>query len=202
MDPSFQQWLVSRNVPPKLLKILQKEDVTSDTTLKAMNDSDLDSLKKKHKVPTGQIVLLQSSRDELKKEGAQASSKGYEHSFEVLASPPEASPVEREVCQRDTVALLPPDPAHHSPKREQCRLTRDEIREKYRLPVRSSKLRPQHNAASAVSSSSGSTTPSPLPEHLHAHSPSPGAGGGLPVSLCLKNSVCRKFNYMYVYLHV
>ena len=134
MDPSFQQWLVSRNVPPKLLKILRKEDVTSDTTLKAMNDSDL---KKKHKVPTGQIVLLQSSRDELKKEGAQASSKGYEHSFEVLASPPEASPLEREVSQRDTVALLPPYPAHHSPKREQCRLTRDEIREKYRLPVRS-----------------------------------------------------------------
>lgn len=183
MEPSFKKWLVRHDVTPKVLKALKKEEVTNDATLKAMRDSDLETLKTKYKLPMGQYVILRSARDELiREEGAQASSKGKEDSFEELHSPPEAGEVEREVCLKDSAPVLSPS-RHGTPRR----LKENEIRDKYKLPARNDKynrLKAHHNGASAVPSTSA--TPSPLPDENvrpRTRSPVSGASGGLQVRM-------------------
>ena len=179
MDPSFQQWLKGRDIPPKLLKTLQKEDVTSKMTLQAMNDADIDVLKKKHKLGMGHVVLLRSVRDELTNtEGAPASRS--EHSFEVLHAPPEPGRVERDAGQERS-APSPPYPGHYEGASRK-RLRGDEIRDKYKLPARNDKYSkrsdPPRNGVP-------SDTP-PLPDHdTPPHTPTPGAGSGLRVCMCL-----------------
>lgn len=188
MEPSFKSWLVRHDVTPKVLKTLKKEQVINDTTLKAMKDSDLQTLMTKYKLPMGQYVILRSARDELiKGEEAQASSKGDRHGFEELHPPPKAGEVEKEVGGGDSAPILSPaDPSRHgAPKR----LRGNEIREKYKLPPRNdkySKWKVHHNGASAVPSASA--TPSPLPDknvHTTTHSPISGGGGDLPVCTCV-----------------
>ena len=183
MDPGFHQYLVGRKVPDKVLKALKKEAVTNEQTLKVMKDSDLESLKKKYKLPVGQLVLLREARDELIRR-AQASARG-DGSFEVLDLNPGQRPgdVEREYAQRDTAPLLTPSPdQQHQARREKRRLRAEEIRDKYKLPSRSdrySRLKGGGNGASAVSSSSASPSPVPQPERLH----SPARTEGLAVSV-------------------
>jgi hypothetical protein len=160
-----------------LLKTLKKEDVTSKAKLKAMNDSGLDLLKKKHKLPMGHIVLLRLARDELKKnDGARAPSEATSKEddlddFEVLhVPPPEAGPVEREERQGEATPLL----EQPLSKKHERRPRGDEIRDNYRLPERNDrygKMKASRNGASAVPGSS-----SPLPD---VRSPSQGGGGGL-----------------------
>ena len=190
MDPSFKSWLVRHDVTPKVLKTLKKEQVINDTTLKAMKDSDLQTLMSKYKLPMGQYVILRSARDKLiKGEEAQASSKGDGDDFEELHPPPKAGEVEREVGRGDSAPILSPaDPSRHgTPKR----LRGNEIREKYKLPPRNDKYsrsKVHHNGASA----SASATPSPLPVHTTTRSPISRGGGDLPVCMY----VCMYVHYL------
>ena len=144
----FHQYLVGRKVPDKVVKALKKEAVTNEQTLKAMNNSDIESLKKKYKLSSGQLVLLREARDELAR-GAQASAKGSEYN---------SDDVEREYRQGDTTPLLTPSPDQQQQARgEKRRLKGDEIRNKYKLPSRSN-----------ASSSSAAPSPAPLPQHYHS----------------------------------
>lgn len=166
MDPSFQQWLTDRKVPPKVLKTLRHEDVTNRHTLRAMNESDLQELAKKHKLPMGHLVILRSARDELSDTLVAGGQERQErrNSFEEISHTAEG-PVERETNQKEatTVQIRPaPD---QSKKKSRWRQRGDEIKEKYQLPARSDRYSRAHgsrNGASAVASASA--TP-PLPDH-------------------------------------
>ena len=66
MDPSFErQWLSKYNFVPETLDALEKEDVTNEMTLRAMKESDLQSLRDKYTLHIGQVALLRHAREEL-----------------------------------------------------------------------------------------------------------------------------------------
>lgn len=190
MDPTFQQWLTERKLPQKLLNTLKKEDITNQMILRAMNDSDLEGLKKKYKLPMGHVVTLRAVRDELQKSDKRGS-------FEIIqATPPVANPVERDAGQRNASPRLPthPDPNRYeeTPGR---RPRGNEIRDKYQLPPRDDKYSKRNhprNGASAIPSA----TPSPLalPEQAvhtptHGHT-TPGSNNGLQVRIHIHQRVC------------
>lgn len=69
MDPSFErQWLAKYNFVPETLDALEKEDVTDEMTLKAMEETDLQLLREKYKLHIGQVALLRRAREELIKD--------------------------------------------------------------------------------------------------------------------------------------
>lgn len=69
MDHSFErQWLAKYNFVPETLDALEKEDVTNEMTLKAIKESDLQSLRDKYKLHIGQVALLRHAREELIKD--------------------------------------------------------------------------------------------------------------------------------------
>ena len=179
MDPNFQQWLLTeRQLPPKVLKALQHEDVTNEHTLRAMTEADLQELAKKHKLPMGYLVILRSARDDLKGKKAETLVAGLEErrdSFEELRAAPEAGLVEGEANQREAAPVHSHPPPDHG-KKSKWRQRGDEMRKKYQLPVRDDRCRAHgsSNGASAVPSA----TDSPFPDHT----PTPtNRAGGLQV---------------------
>jgi hypothetical protein len=181
MDPSFKKWLCEQhNAPPKLLKKLEREDITSKITLSALTDTDLGTLEKKHKLPMGHMVILRSSRDELLQARANGggekirSRSRHDDSFVVLEAP-----VQRETVQG--TAAAPSYPARLEDQQWQ-RPTGNEIRSKYQLPggggggPRGGRYAPAapRNGASAMPSA----TPSPLPDTARTPTPAGGATGG------------------------
>ena len=185
MDPPFKKWLCEQhNAPPKLLKKLEKEDITSKTTLSALTDTDLGTLEKKHKLPMGHMVILRSSRDELLQARANGgggekirSRSRHDDSFVVLEAP-----VQREAVQGTAATPARPE------DQQRRRPTGNEIRSKYQLPggggggPRGGRYAPAapRNGASAMPSA----TPSPLPDTARTPTPAGGAtGGGLQVMM-------------------
>ena len=95
MDPSFErQWLAKYNFVPEMLDALEKEDVTNEMTLKAMKESDLQSLRDKYKLHIGQVALLRHAREELVRDELDGDPKATDS----LLSPRDR---EREVTVRD-----------------------------------------------------------------------------------------------------
>lgn len=199
MDPSFKELLASNSAPPKLLKKLEKEDITNKTTLSVLTDSDLASLQKKHKLPMGHVVILRSCRDSLRRGGdGNATSRTAEISRagdkDVLGPT-----VEKDVAQ-GSAATSPRGGKEPSPFK---RPSSDEIRNRYQLPGghgavggrpfgkrdQRSVATPPRNGASAVPSA----TPSPqLPDEPRTLASDAGAtrgsgGGGLQAAAQMKD---------------
>jgi hypothetical protein len=164
MEPSFQEWLTAHEVPPKLLKTLTKEDVTNAATLKALNDADLEKLKKKHKLPMGHVVTLRAARDEL--------AKGDSSHHQMISRPG----VERETGQQAAPSPVLSPPPHPARGKEpsQPRRMGEEIRSKYQLPVRDDRYS-RRNASRSGASAAPGATPSPLPEAARTPTPRGGA---------------------------
>lgn len=65
LSPGFHKWLSKRGLHPDTITVLQKESILQESTLKLLTDSDLDSIRKTHRITTGQFVLLRSAHSDL-----------------------------------------------------------------------------------------------------------------------------------------
>ena len=128
MDQSFKEWLEGQNLSRSTLKALRKEDVTDRNTLKSLKDSDLDTLKAKHKLPMGQYVLIRYARDSLL---AGAGTKDPRNSV-LKQAPHPSAPTERERLLAHATPCPGQEP-RMSEAAQKRKLKREEIREKYKL---------------------------------------------------------------------
>ena len=74
LHPGFHQWLTRRGLLPATISVLQKESIFQESTLKLLNDTDLQSLRDKHGITLGQFALLRSVHGDLQ----EAEEDGFE----------------------------------------------------------------------------------------------------------------------------
>ena len=65
LNTGFHRWLSERGLNSDTISILEKESILQESTLKLLSESDLESVRKKHRITMGQFALLRSVRSDL-----------------------------------------------------------------------------------------------------------------------------------------
>ena len=65
MDRGFQKWLSKRGLQTGTIRMLERECILHENTLKLLTSADLEGLKRRHHMTMGQFVLLRTAHSDL-----------------------------------------------------------------------------------------------------------------------------------------